>query len=195
MGSRCRVAGLVGLVVATAAGCSPPPDPLAECARTLSVIADDGTRLEVLEHRCAPAQGRRPALAAWLPRGADPAPWRAGLSDWGLEGRTLWLVVTPLRDGAEVTDASAVFDALASRPGVDPGRLGGLVTGVPAQALAHRLERLEPAPAALALVGRPDAPDSPAVPEGTRLKLLDDGADRSSRQRADQWLRRELSGP
>jgi hypothetical protein len=165
-------------------------DPLEDCSRPLDVVAYDGARLEVLEHRCGAAEGRGPAIAVWPPA-ADPGPWRRDLARWGVDGRTLWLVVEPLRDGVEVQDVSAVVEALAGRPGVDPGRVGVLVTGISAQALGYRIDRLEPAPAALALV-TDDVPPSSVPPAGMGVEAFGHEDPGQAVRAASDWLGRQL---
>jgi hypothetical protein len=180
---------LAGAVAAAAclAGCGAPTDPLAGHGRSLQIVADDGTRLSVVEHRRDRARGLGPAVAVWLSDSADATTWRRELSRWGAGGRTLWLVASPLRDGAEASDVSAVLDALASRAGVDPGRLGAVAGGPAARALAFRAGGLQPAPAALLLVAEPVS-GAPPAPPGMRLEHLTPEAPSEVAARADARL-------
>jgi hypothetical protein len=185
--SRLLAGAVAAAAAACLAGCGAPTDPLADHGRPLQVVADDGTRLSVVEHRRDRARGLGPAVAVWPSDASDAATWRRELSRWGTGGRTLWLVASPLRDGAEASDVSAVLDALASRAGVDPGRLGAVAGGPAARALAFRTDRLQPSPAALLLVAEPVS-RAPPPPPGLRLEHLAPEAPSEAAARADARL-------
>jgi poly(3-hydroxybutyrate) depolymerase len=97
-----------------------------------------------------------------------------------------------MRDGVEVADVSALVEALAGRPGVDPGRVGVVVSGIAAQALAHRIERLDPAPSAVALVTGETLP-SLAPPEGMEVRSFAAEDPPAAAREASRWLRGQLA--
>jgi hypothetical protein len=181
------VLAVCGLAALALGACDGAFDPLGDCARPLRVVADDGTRLSVVEHRCDAVPGRAPAVAVWPAVTDGEASWRRGLSRWGRRGRTLWIVSSPLRDGAERADVSAVLDGLAARAGVDPGRLGVIVAGPAARALAFRVGQLHPSPAALLLVSEP-LTDTPEPPSAVSVEYLSPDGDPPPTERADRRL-------
>lgn len=200
-GARAARGGAAGLALAAlvvAGACGGGADPLAESGRRLEVVADDGTRLEVVEFRTRAGSGKAPAVAAWPLTVRDLAECRRSLAPWGQDGRTLWIVATPARDGLELADVGTVLDALSASPGVDPGRVGAVVAGPAAEALAHRVDPSDPGAAALVLIVGVAGGPLPPGEHGRCLVILAGEAGESAvpfglaLDRADAWLARQL---